>query len=262
MKFKHKNNTIPTNKKKHLNITELSLIINQYKKLIHSGAIKKGNDDKEIYSLLLYILHIAFQGIAPIDLSKIKIKDLETETINTIPYDIEKAKNDKEYNEKYNKENKGYEIIKVNFARTKTNVMVNVYVLSDIIRPILEVFKDGKNENDYLTNCLNANKTYTNKQQQSRVTNYYVAMKKHLNEYLQKTAKSYNIKIEDFSYYSARHTLTNYLINNNIDESTIKRLIGHKDSTLTKYYIADIDKICQANLIAEMFNKCKKISEL
>ena len=147
-------------------------------------------------------------------------------------------------------------------ADKKYDVMVNVYVLSDIIRPILEVFKDGKNENDYLTNCLNANKTYTNKQQQSRVTNYYVAMKKHLNEYLQKTAKSYNIKIEDFSYYSARHTLTNYLINNNIDESTIKRLIGHKDSTLTKYYIADIDKICQANLIAEMFNKCKKISEL
>lgn len=261
-KFKYKKNTIPTNEKKHLNVTELSFVINQYKKLIHSNAIKKSNEDKEIYSLLLYILHIAFQGIAPIDMAKIKIKDLELEIVNTMNMDFEKLMNDKQYIDEFKNKNKKYKIVRVNFRRTKTNVMVNAYILLDIVKPILEVIINNKNENEYLTSCLNANKTYTDKQLQSRVSNYYANMTKHLNEYIQKIAKNYNFKIEHFTYYSARHTLTNYLINNNVNESTIKRLIGHKDSTLTKYYFADIDKIEQAELIAKIFNNTKRIADL
>lgn len=261
-KFKYKKNTIHTDEKKHLNVTELSFVINQYKKLIHSNAIKKGNEDKEIYSLLLYILHIIFQGIAPVDMAKIKIKDLEIETVNTMSMDFEKSMNDKTYLDEFKNKNKEYKILKVNFRRTKTNVMVNAYILFDIVKPILDVLMDGKNENEYLTSCLNSNKTYTDKQLQSRVSNYYADMTKHLNEYIQRTAKNYNFNIEHFTYYSARHTLTNYLINNNVNESTIKRLIGHKDSTLTKYYIADIDKIEQAKLIAKMFNNTKRIVDL
>lgn len=261
-KFKYKKNTIHTNEKKHLNVTELSFVINQYKKLIHSNAIKKGNEDKEIYSLLLYILHIIFQGIAPVDMAKIKIKDLEIETVNTMSMDFEKSMNDKTYIDEFKNKNKEYKIVRVNFRRTKTNVMVNAYILLDIVKPILDVLMNNKNENEYLTSCLNADKTYTDKQLQSRVSNYYADMTKHLNEYIQRTAKNYNFNIEHFTYYSARHTLTNYLINNNVNESTIKRLIGHKDSTLTKYYIADIDKIEQAKLIAKMFNNTKRIADL
>lgn len=38
-----------------------------------------------------------------------------------------------------------------------------------------------------------------------------------------------------------------------VPENTIKRLVGHKDSTLQRYYIADVQKIEQANIIEQIF---------
>lgn len=249
-------------KDRYLNYSELSCIINAYKKIISSGDIKNINNNNKIYSLCVYILHICFQGIAPCDMAQIRLKDIQVKTINSIPYDYEKALNNKEYASEYNSNNKQYEVIELSFKRQKTNIQVNVCTSYSIIKPILDIITNGKNENDYLINCLSNNKQYTEKQKQSRITNYYVKLAKCLNECMYDYCKMFNIPIlQQITYYSARHTVINALSQINVPYNVIRRFIGHKDSTLEKYYISE-NNTDYAEYIDILFNNVISVYDL
>lgn len=242
-------------KQKYLTYTEFSCIVNAYKKAVESKDIENINVDIQINALCVYILHLAFQGLAPVDLAGIRVKDLKIETLSSIAFNYEQALNSKEYVEQYKQENKKYKAVTVSFKRQKTNVLVNVCTSYNVISPILGILLQGKNADDYLINCLDANKTYTEKQKQSRITNYYTKLAKALNEYMSEYCKIWDVQeLQHITYYSARHTIINALASINTPYNIIKRLVGHKDSTLEKYYIADTDKTEFAKLLDKLFN--------
>ena len=249
-------------KDRYLNFSELSCIINAYKKLISSVDIKNINNDNKIYSLCVYILHICFQGIAPVDMCNLRIKDIELKTINSIQYDYEKALNNKEYINEYNSNNKQCQVIELSFKRQKTNIQVDVCTSYSILQPILDVITNGKSKDDYLINCLSNNKQYSEKQKQSRITNYYVKLAKCLNEYMSEYCNTYDIPIlQQITYYSARHTIINALASINVSYNIIRRFIGHKDSTLEKYYISN-DNTDYAKYIDKLFNNVISVYDL
>lgn len=249
-------------KDRYLNFSELSCIINAYKKLISSGDIKNINNDNKIYSLCVYILHICFQGIAPVDMAQIKLKDIEENIINSNEYDYEKALNNEKYKEEYNRNNKQCQVIELSFKRQKTNIQVDVCTSYSILQPILDIITNGKSKDDYLINCLNKDKQYTEKQKQSRITNYYVKLAKCLNEYMSEYCNTYDIPtLQQITYYSARHTVINALAQLNVAYNVIRRYIGHKDTTLDKNYIQQKNKD-YVKYIDKLFNNVISVYDL
>lgn len=249
-------------KDRYLNFSELSCIINAYKKLISSGDIKNINNDNKIYSLCVYVLHICFQGIAPVDMAQIKLKDIEENIINSNEYDYEKALNNEKYKEEYNRNNKQCQVIELSFKRQKTNIQVDICTSYSILQPILDIITNGKSKDDYLINCLSNNKQYTEKQKQSRITNYYVKLAKCLNEYMSEYCNTYDIPtLQQITYYSARHTVINALAQLNVPYNVIRRYIGHKDTTLDKNYIQQKNKD-YVKYIDKLFNNVISVYDL
>ena len=249
-------------KDRYLSYSEFSCLVNAYKKLIESGDISNINNDNKIYSLCVYILHICFQGIAPIDMAQIRLKDIQVKTINSIQYDYEKALNNKEYVSEYNTNNKQYQILELSFKRQKTNIQVDVCTSYSILQPILDVITNVKSKDDYLINCLSNKKQYTEKQKQSRITNYYVKLAKCLNEYMSEYCNTYDIPLlQQITYYSARHTVINALAQLNVQYNVIRRYIGHKDTTLDKNYIQQKNKD-YVKYIDKLFNNVISVYDL
>lgn len=250
---------------KCLTHTEFSGILSFYKKEVQSGAYN-GNDFHDYdYSLGIFILMIAFQGIAPIDIAKLKIKDIKIEILDTINFDVEDSLNDPEYENYYRNNNEQIKVASLTYFRTKTGIKVDICTDYFSIEPIIDYFTKGKNKNDYLINCLDARKEYTDKQIQSRVSNWFTEQVKILNKALEERSKNKENKfppIKHFTYYSARHTFINALNNMNISHNMIRKLIGHKDNTLEKNYISKATKIEQARLITIIFSKYERIYEL
>lgn len=242
-------------KEKYLTANELNTILTMYHD-VQEFYYYIGELQLQHKAVYLFILHLAFQGIAPVDMAKLKIKDLvfekiETEERNLLVdrLDIEEKKPDT------------VEILNVRLFRQKTNEYVNIITYTSVIKEVLDFFIHGKNENDYLIDCLDANKKYTDKQIDSRVSNYYNKLNKALNEYYQDVCESNNLQYKHITYYMARHSFINKLYQMGIQENVIKRLVGHKDSTLQKYYVADVQKIEQANIIKMIFQDFKYVKK-
>ena len=247
-KFKY-NKQMQATKERYLTATELNTILTMYKDSLKSYNYLAEITDKQ-KSVFLFVLHIALQGIAPVDMANLRVKDLEIERIQTQETDlnIERNKNKQEKTE-------SVEILNIKLFRQKTKTYVNIITYKKYIQEVLEYFTKNKTENDYLLDCLDAKKTYTDKQKESRISNYYNKLNKALNAYYKSVCKENNLTYKHITYYMSRHTFINKLYSMQIAENTIKRLIGHKDSTLQRYYIADVQKIEQANIIMQIFEK-------
>lgn len=234
-------------KERYLTASELNTILTMY------------HDTQEYYYYLaelelkhkavyLFVLHLAFQGIAPIDMAKLKIKDLIFEDIETEERNLLTDRLDCE-----ERKPETIQILNVRLFRQKTNEYVNIITYTDVIKEVLDFFTYNKNENDYLIDCLDARKSYTDKQIDSRVSNYYNKLNKSLNEYYKEVCERNNLQCKHITYYMARHSFINKLYQMGVQENVIKRLVGHKDSTLQRHYIADVQKIEQANIIKMIF---------
>lgn len=248
---------------KSLTHTELSTIISFYKKEVQSGAFNINNIEDYDYALGIFILMIAFQGIAPVDISQLKVKDIEIEKLNSIDYNIEEKMNNPEYEDYYENNNRQTIVVNVPYHRTKTGVKVDICTDYFSIEPIIDCFCRSKNENDYIINCLDANKSYTDKQMKSRISNWFTKQVKVLNERLKYFCINNDFQlIKHITYYMARYTFVNTLNDMDISHNKIRKLIGHIDNTLERNYISKAEKIEQAEIIASIFNKKTSVKEL
>lgn len=248
---------------KSLTPTEFSTIISFYKKEVQSGAFNIDDIENYDYALGIFILMIAFQGIAPVDISQLKVKDIEIETLNSIDYNIEEKMNNPEYEDYYKNNNRRTIVVNVPYHRTKTGVKVDICTDYFSIEPIINCFCRSKNENDYIINCLDANKSYTDKQMKSRISNWFTEQVKVLNTRLKDFCINNDLQtIKHITYYMARHTFVNTLNDMDISHNKIRKLIGHIDNTLERNYISKADKIEQAEIIASIFNKEVTVKEL
>lgn len=245
-KFKY-NKQMQATKERYLTSSELNTMLTMYRDSLQCYNYLAEISPKQ-KAVFLFVLHIAFQGIAPCDMANLRVKDLEIEKIQTQETDLLQER------EKYEqKKAETVEILNIKLYRQKTKTYVNIITYKKYIQEVLDYFTQNKTQNDYLIDCLNAKKTYTEKQKEDRISNYYNKLNKSLNAYYKEICEKNNLTYKHITYYMARHTFINKLYSMQVPENTIKRLIGHKDSTLQRYYIADVQKIEQANIIAEIF---------
>ena len=89
-----------------LNGSELNLMLYAYRQT-QQNYNYLAEYTKEDKALMLWILHFAFQGLAPVDMANIRLRDLSIETLNTIDYNPIKAQEQANYEEWYNTHNVG-----------------------------------------------------------------------------------------------------------------------------------------------------------
>lgn len=232
---------------------DFTKIINIFKKEIAANT-----PAKKMECLSLFCLDIAFQGLAPLDFAKIKISDLELCTIQKIDIDTELMRNDLSYYENINKEQRYFDVIKINTYRTKTNTFVPICCEYHTIRPILYHLCKGKEKNDYLINCYNSKREYNEKQLHNRCGNYFMQQSTKLSYLLENQIQSQ----KKVTFYIARHAFINCLDKKNIPHDLIRKMVGHKSSTLEKSYINKATDWEQAEIIYKIFNDIKTIEEL
>ncbi|KAA6338639.1 hypothetical protein EZS27_013382 [termite gut metagenome] len=188
-------------------------------------------------ALSIYLIMYCMQGIAPIDLILLRIKDFELKEYETKPFDYVGVK---DYSDLVNRLGTNNEIKKyysIKTRRKKTGKLLKIIVDYDILNPLIEDYlykEDGtlKNSNDYLINVFQSDKTYTDKQTHDQKNVAFVALNKTLKKYL---GVFRGMDISNFSYYSARHsylTIGNYI---GISHNILASLAGHTEGALQNY---------------------------
>ncbi len=236
-----------------LNTTELNVLLFAYRQT-QQNYNYLAEYTKEDKALMLYILHIALQGIAPVDMAYLKVGDLKKETLNTLTFDALKAQTQVGYIEEYNQSNERIETLTATLFRHKTSGKIDIATDYESIKPILNCFMKGKTQDDYLIDCFANGKEYTEVRALERLHNYYVAQTKYLNRYITRICKlpvfkEQSIDVKRITYYTARHTFINKVASMNVDYNTIRRMIGHKTTVLEKSYITEVSKIEQVKVM-------------
>ena len=236
-------------KDRMLNGSELNLMLYAYRQT-QQNYNYLAEYTKEDKALMLWILHFAFQGLAPVDMANIRLRDLSIETLNTIDYNPIKAQEQANYEEWYNTHNERIQVVTATLFRHKTRERIDIATDYESIKPILDYFMKNKTQDDYLIDCFNKDKEYA----PQRLNYYYFTKAENLNKYISKINQlpifsNKGIEVKRITYYSARHTFINKASSLNVEYDTIRKMIGHKRTTLEQYYIADATKIEQAKVM-------------
>lgn len=172
-------------------------------------------------ALAIFVLDIALQGIAPVDLASLRISDVKIETMpeSEVPEDAI-----------YNKE----KIVTVALRRRKTGGPVRIIASYRHIASILDPLMANRCKDDFLIPCFSKDKEYSESQRQGRLANYFYRMSILLNETIG------NNTGRKITYYYARHAFCNLVDGLDIPRHIIQLMIGHRSSVLEKHYIRRI----------------------
>lgn len=245
---------------KDLSNEEFTTIINCYKKK-YLLADKEIGDYK---ALAIFILDIALQGLAPIDLANLKIKDFKLAKINKLDKNIERYNNELEYHEYINQNQESRLVFLVNTYRAKTGSYVPICADAECIKDIILYLADGKDKEDYLLDCFSISKPRNEKQRNNRCGSYFMALRKDLNRILEEYCEIFGCApIRNITYYNARHAFINAVFKmENVDVDLIRKMVGHKISTLEKSYLNKPTHWEQSTIIYNIFNQSETIEHL
>ncbi len=253
--FKHEKND------DYLSPEDVSVILSAYKKDIVARA--REIDSKQEQALSLFIIMMAFQGLANIDLAGVQIKDIEIKTIKKISVDWEQYYNSQEYKERIDKEQEERKVVMLSLNRRKTEKGVEIVADYVSISPILDRLMAGKQPNDYLIPCF-SQKTIGNKRKEiERSSNFYDTNKKILNKYLDEFCRIWGFpRIENLTYKQARSAFANEVCNMDVSHNLIQKMLGHTQTVLAKHYLAPVTQWEQGEVCYRIFNKGVTIEEL
>ena len=253
--FKHEK------KDRYLTTEDVSVILSAYKKDI--VARTRALEPQQELALSVFVLMMAFQGIANIDLAGVRIKDVEIKTIKKISVDWEQYYNSADYKEQIDNEQEERNVIVLTFHRRKTKSRVEICADYLSISPIFGILTRGKGENDYLIPCF-SNKTLGNEKKEiERCARFYNKLKLVLNDYLKEFCRIWNFQeIENLTYYQARAAFVNQVANMDISHNLIQKMLGQKQSVLEKHYLQPATQWEQSEVTYRIFNKSVAISDL
>ncbi|MDE7109765.1 MAG: hypothetical protein K2O49_07360, partial [Muribaculaceae bacterium] len=217
------------------NLKDIFLLFNH--KLKNDPHIKK--DDT--LSLALFILDIAFQGLAPTDLAALKIRDLKFSTLssgfNPTIDDFGDGKN--------------VEIVTIKTLRQKTGIPVSIATALSPIKHIIKALSKGKRSDDYLIPCFDKKKNYTLEQRQARLANFFHKMTVSMNSAI---CSHYGfLSDRKVTFYFARHAYCNLVDSLDIPRHLIQYLIGHRVTILEKNYLRRITVAEQVAISCKIF---------
>ena len=256
--FELKKFPISQEDKRYISFEDLTKIINCYKKHLSANF-----NISEFKSLAVFVLDIALQGLAPIDLAKIKVGDIKLSKISKIDKNYELYLNSDTYQQFINENQEERNVIIINTFRTKTNTFVPICSDYNSIRKILLYFCKGKTKDDYLLDCFSKDKQLTEKQINNRCGNYFMKNRVELNNILTSYCRMLDTSlIPKITFYFARHAFINALDKMNISHDLIRKMIGHKGLTLEKNYINKPTKWEQSTIIYNLFNQASTIRDI
>lgn len=155
----------------------------------------------ETKALAIFSLIIAFQGLAPVDLSRLRIGDL--------------------------KEPSGLNLYIIDTVRRKTGVPVRIVVWRPAVAEIIQALAQGKEPEDFLLDCFDRSKTLTPTQQQNRQGNYFRRLQRFLPE----------CEGRKITFYFARHAYCNMVDALDLPHHQIRKLVGHAKGVLERNYL-------------------------
>lgn len=246
---------------KFLTNEQITTIISAYKKeiVVCPGVIS----EKDRLALSLFILMMAFQGIANIDLAGVKIKDIEIKKIKKVDIDVEQYNNSPSYREKIDSEQEEREVVSLTLHRRKTGRRVRVIADYVSISPILEKLMEGKTREDYLIPCFSEKTLNDEKKEIEYSARFFNKNKKILNEYLERFCPSAGYKkIENLTYYQARSAYANSVAKLGIPHNMIQKLLGQKQSVLEEHYIRPLTDWEISQVSFNIFNQVETIANL
>lgn len=266
-----------------LNLTnnEITKMMMAYKKdvVLRSRRLKKN----ELESIALYMLHLAMQGLANVDMAAIKCKQLEFRTIYKIDVDAERYNNNAAYKAQIDAEQEKREVVVINnIYRKKTGSKVKIVMDRESIEPLLEIFYYGKDQNDYLIPCFNRGDSFNDKEELinakgevvldkdgkpktfSKIVNcYYTTKTAQINRYMKEFCKIWEMdEIKHITYYMARHQFANRLNDLGISQNLIKKMMGQRTDVLQKYYLTGNTEWEQSEATILLFNQGETIKNL
>lgn len=246
-------------KDRNLSIEELSRIYDIFRKNIYGDPCIR---EPRSFALALFILDIAFQGLAPRDIASLRVGDLKRQTV----YIGTNGKRDflpSGVIEGIEREPHSHiECIIVNTSRQKTGNPVTIVSDLEPIRPIIDLLTDGKNPEEYLLPCFSNMKEYTDSQLQNRLANYFNRSSAYLNRYLKEMDSDVCRHRTRISFYYARHAFCNCVDCLDIPRNLIQSMVGHRTTVLENSYLRPISIRDQALVSRALFKFLSHISTL
>lgn len=200
------------------------------------------------FALGIFVLGIAFQGLAPVDIASLKVGQLRFLTISPPPTSncksgIEKGINVFNYND-------SIDVIIVKTARQKTGQEVTIVSDRTPIKPFIDHLIHNKVKEDYLLPCFDNARDYTESQRQDRLSNYFHKLSIDLNKALEASDvnRDETGEFRKITYYYARHAFCNLIDSLDVPRHLIQHMIGHRTSVLETNYLRKITPWEQANL--------------
>lgn len=239
--FKHR-----TISDRNLSDMELGVIFSAYTEAVRSDSKFSRNTT---IALGLFILDIAFQGLAPVDLANLRVKSVK----------VDRIYKDRFMSTRYSEENAtrdlsdisadSLEIASISTCRTKTGQPVRIVSSTLGIAPFLEWLTSGKSQHDYLIPCYNINKEYTPSQRQDRLANYFYKMACCLNRAIGDYCRIHGLsEMRRVTFYFARHAFCNLADSLDIPRHYIQGMIGHRSTVLDNNYIRPLSSWEQATI--------------
>lgn len=228
---------------RNLSEAYIKKIFRLYKKKLSSDPALVKTDT---FALAIFILDIAFQGLAPVDLASLKVNQIKLRSIS------------QSYSGSYQSPKQGgkqeidrpIDVVIIRTTRQKTSQHVTIVSALEPIKPIIDNLLKGKEQDDYLLPCFLINKTYTPEQRQDRLANYFYKLSSNLN----KALKEENIDRDEMgdtrrvTFYYARHAFCNLIDGLDVPRYLIQHMIGHRTTVLETNYLRRITPWEQAQL--------------
>lgn len=213
------------------------------------GTTKLTTIDAEQLSLALYLSSYCLQGLALVDLAKLKWKDIQDyEIVNKIKYSQDLVLHGVDYAEA-NKEYEDY--YKIEISRTKTGhpvrIIVKQLVLLPYLLPFMEHLKgmteEEQNEQYVFPIFSEVDDTANKKFGRMTYATYLV------NVNLKRVAEK--LGINGITFYSARHSYASNLYHSNVPMGLIAQNMGRNAAEIETYLREfDYENIIKANELA------------
>lgn len=232
---------------------ETAIIYDIYRRLIVTDPEMR---ETETMAAAVFIIDIAFQGLAPVDLASLRICDLRIMQAYQEEKNPLKYARDEDYRRTVDSPGQCIDAIFVDTFRKKTGVPVRIVAALTPIKEAFQTLCKGKEGDDYLIPCFDRRKDYTPEQRQSRLANYFhklsVALNRSLSDYYRLNGLGESRRV---TYYFARHAFCNLADSLELPRHIIQKMIGHRQSVLERSYLRDPTPWEQARVTGSIFER-------
>lgn len=211
------------------------------------GTTKLTPIDAEQFSLALFLCSYLFQGLALVDLAKLKRKDLKiVEVVNTKKWMEDAAEHGTDYANDHKETTEYYEIY-TRREKTKhpTRIMCEVQTLMPYLNPF-DSFVDGCEDEDELEEYVFPIYDKDNDDEYTKFGRMRYAIYL-VNVNLRRVAQRAGVR-SDITFYAARHSYASNLYHANVPVGLIAQNMGRNPAEIETYLKEfDSDNIIAAN---------------